>query len=379
MRRGVAAAALGWAMVAACTPQPPPPTSRGTSAVIELLGGPESATDYSRDITAREVTLATGGVRSWSLGRDLGPRPLQPAAAQTPSPAAYLLGEYGVPDLGTYLFPKSGPQRISGAVSERPDMLAPDLTYFARDRQDLVQFNLTGAIVNRWPVPVPMPGDYVGPTGKSGPNGRTPYQTGLAFDSAGHPIVLVTNGVNSVLADLKTGRQAALPGLALVRDFEIRVSDGRGFAVATTYVRNMDANRCPFCAFNEVDSLIEFDIKSMQLTARYALPAPRGSLLMGRRTVDVILRQEATSTMLTLDEANGRFIEHSIPVGYDFLVASDWAGSVYLYEFHNYPGASAGQQDRMLVYDRATGKSSDAAGALRPPAGQEVLGILFRS
>jgi hypothetical protein len=201
----------------------------------------------------------------------------------------------------------------------------------------------------------------------------------LAIGSDGHPFLLVTNGVNAVLSDLATGRQAGIRGLGFVRDFEIRASDGKGFALATTYVPNTDTTPCPFCEFKAVDSVIELDSKRMQLTASHALPSPRGSLLMSRQSVAVIIREDTSSTILTLNETNGTFVRHAIPVGAEFLVANDWAGSVYLYQFHNYPGTAAGQRDRMLVYDRATGRSSDATDALRPPAGEQVMGLLFRS
>lgn len=355
--------------------------------MLELLGGPKSATDYSREITVREVTLATGRVRSWSLGTDFAARTLQLAPIPSQPPAAYLLGSYGVPDIGIYTFLRAGPKRISGAMSDSPGLMAPDQTVFGGDRQYLTRISLDGVILERWPLVIPLPGRYSGPGGKGAPDGRTVYGGNIALDSAGDPFELATNGVNAVLADLKRGRQTALPGLGFARAFEIR-ADGMGFALATSYVLATDPKPCPFCAFREMDSLVEFDARTLQLTATYQLPSPRGRLLIGEHTVDVIVGSETSSTLFTFDERHGTIGEHVIPViGWGLYPAADWAGNIYLvsHPFNQQDVRLASGprlpafQDRVMVYNRATGKTSDAIGPLRPPAGEEVLGLLFRT
>jgi hypothetical protein len=403
-QRGFAAVAVAGALVAACTPHSTP----SQAAVLELLGGQKSATDYSREITVRQVTLATGEVRSWSLGRDFTALRIVSAPVQSQAPATYLLGYYGVSDLGIYTFPVSGPQHISGALKSgnlgqvinglAPELaLAPNHTLFGNDHRDLVHLNLDGTVVDRWPIPVPVPGTYRGPSAcGQGPDGHTVEGLSIALDSAGEPFALTTNGVNGVIVDVKQGTRADLSGLGFIKDFQIR-ADGQAFFIATSFAPLPNSGPCIYicppassaCYPNYVESLIEFDTRSMRLGARYSLPAPEpapySSIVLGKSTVDVLQQQETDSTLLTLDERSGKFIEHRLPVGPTFSPNTDGAGNLYFFD-RDYqqvvPASGArnpGNQDQLLVYDHTTGKVSDAAGPLRPPPNQEVLGLLFRN
>jgi hypothetical protein len=365
-----------------------------------------SATAYSREITAREVTLASGKVQSWSLGRDFRALRIVLAPVRSQAPAAYLLGEYGVSDLGIYTFVGTGPQHISGALQSGPLgqminglspelALAPNHALFGNDPHGIVQLTLAGAVVDRWPFPNPIPGTYRGPQARGEPDGHTLYGFGLVLDSAGDPFAMATNGLNAVVVDLKRGKRADLSGLGFIRDLQIR-PDGQAFAIITSFAPlapTANPGFCglasDFCQFTEMDSLIELDTRTMQLTARYALPGPSSAaystLLLGGSTVDVLQRQETFSTLLTLNEQSGTFIEHRIPVGWTFSPISDWAGNVYLVS-HTYPqvlpasGArNSGFQDRLMLYERATGKTTDVASPLRPPPDQELLALLFRN
>jgi len=228
-QRVVAAVAVAVALVAACNPQSAP----SQAAVLELLGGPKSAADYSREITVRQVTLATGEVRSWSLGRDFAALRLVLAPVQSQVPATYLLGQYGVPDLGIYTFRGSGPQHISGALQSgnlgqvinglaSELALAPNHTLFGNDHHDVVQLTLDGTVVNRWSIPIPVPGTYLGPSARGRPDGHTVDGVSIALDAAGEPFALTTNGVNGVIVDVKGGTRADLTGLGFIRDFKIR-------------------------------------------------------------------------------------------------------------------------------------------------------------
>ena len=403
-QRLVAAVALAVAVVAACNPNPAPPI--GPTAVVELLGGPKSVTDYSREITAREVTLATGKVRSWSLGVDFGARPLPLAPVSSQPPAAYLLSEYGRPDLGIYTFPGAGPQHISGALQSgnlgqvinglaSELALAPNHTLFGNDHHDVVQLTLDGTVVNRWSIPIPVPGTYLGPSARGRPDGHTVDGVSIALDAAGEPFALTTNGVNGVIVDVKGGTRADLTGLGFIRDFKIR-GDGQAFFIAKSFMPlapNSGPYICPatssYCFFNYVESLIEFDTRTMRLTGRYSLPAPEpapySSIVLGKSTVDVIQQQETDSTLLTLDERSGTFIQHRIPVDSTFSANVDGAGNLY-FVYHDYrqvvlaSGArNPGFQDGLMVYNRTTGKVFDASSPLRPPPDQELMGLLFRN
>ncbi len=401
-QRVVAAVAVAVALVAACNPQSAP----SQAAVLELLGGPKSAADYSREITVRQVTLATGEVRSWSLGRDFAALRLVLAPVQSQVPATYLLGQYGVPDLGIYTFPGTGPQRITGALQSEPlgqmiNGLAPELALapnhalFGNDHHDIVQLSSAGTVVDRWPIPIPIPGTYRGPSDRGQPDGHSIRGVGVVLDSAGDPFAITTNGLNGVLVDLKRGKRADLSGLGFIRDFQIR-SDGQAFFIATSFAPLPPTTKpglcglaSNYCLFTSMDSVIEFHTRTMQLTGRYSVSAPSSAahsrLLLGRSTVDVIQQQETDSTLLTLDERTGTFIEHRIPVGWTFSPNLDGAGNLY-FIYHDYrqvvvaSGArNPGFQDRLVLYDRTTGKTSDAASPMRPPPDQEVLGLLFRN
>jgi hypothetical protein len=369
------------------------------------LGGPKSATDYSRDITAREVNLATGAVRSWSLGRDFAAVPVSMAPVQSQSPAAYLIGMWGVPDLGIYTFPGTGPVRISGPLQKQgplgqvinglePDfVLAPNRTVFDLAQHDVVQLNLDGAVVDRWPIPTPIPGAYSGPSARGKPDGHSLFGFSLALDSAGAPFVWATNGLNAVLVDLKRGKRTDFAGLGFARGIAIR-ADGKAFTLSTSFEPVAQGTTTPFCGpgsnycfFKSTSAVVEFDMRTMQVTARYPMPTPNGSLLIGRSSVHVVQVQDTYTTLLTLDERHGTFIDRRIPLGaWGLSVAFDWTGNVY---FVSHPSqedlaaASGGRvspyQDRLTVFSAKTGKTSEAVNALRPPAGQEVLGFLFRS
>jgi hypothetical protein len=313
-----------------------------------------------------------------------------------------------VSDLGIYTFPVSGPQHISGALKSgnlgqvinglAPELaLAPNHTLFGNDHRDLVHLNLDGTVVDRWPIPVPVPGTYRGPSAcGQGPDGHTVEGLSIALDSAGEPFALTTNGVNGVIVDVKQGTRADLSGLGFIKDFQIR-ADGQAFFIATSFAPLPNSGPCIYicppassaCYPNYVESLIEFDTRSMRLGARYSLPAPEpapySSIVLGKSTVDVLQQQETDSTLLTLDERSGKFIEHRLPVGPTFSPNTDGAGNLYFFD-RDYqqvvPASGArnpGNQDQLLVYDHTTGKVSDAAGPLRPPPNQEVLGLLFRN
>ena len=401
-QRLFAAVAVAVALVAACNPHSTP----SQAAVLELLGGPKSATDYSREITVRQVTLATGEVRSWSLGVDFGAKPLPLAPASSQPPAAYLLGYYGVADLGIYTFPGSGPQHISGALESgnlgqvingiAPELaLAPNHTLFGHDQRDVVQLNLDGTVVDSWPIPVPVAGTYRGPRARSKPDGHSIYNIGVTLDSAGEPFVVTTNGLNGVLVDLKRGKRADLPGFGLIGDFQIR-ADGQAFFLTASFAPLPPTTTPGFCGpasnycqFTSMDSVIGLNTRTMQLTGRYSVPAPPSAaystFMVGGSTVDLLQQQETHSTLLTLDEKSGVFIERTIPVGWTFSPTADWAGNLY-FVYHDYqqavPASGArnpGFQDRLMFYDRTTGKTSDASRPLRPPPDQEVLGLLFRN
>jgi hypothetical protein len=406
-RRGFAAVAVAIALVAACNPNSTP----SQPAVLELLGGPKSATDSSREITVRQVTLATGEVRSWSLGVDFAAIPMQLAPVWSQPPATYLLGYYGVSDLGIYTFPGSGPQHISGALQSgnlgqvinglAPELaLAPNHALFGNDHRDIVELSLEWAVVDRWPVPIPVPGTYRGPSAcGQGPDGHTVEGLSIALDSAGEPFALTTNGVNGVIVDVKQGTRTDLAGLGFIKDFHIR-ADGQAFFIATSFAPLPQSGPCiylcppnppasSYCGFNYVESLIEFDTRTMQLTARYSVPAPpsaaHSGLFLAGSTVEVLQQQETASTLLTLDERSGKFIERPIPVDSTLSPNTDGAGNLYFVS-HPYPQvlpASGARdprfQDQLMVYDHTTGKLSDGSGPLRPPPNQEVMGLLFRN
>jgi hypothetical protein len=407
-QRLVAAVAVAVALVAACNPNSTP----SQAAVLELLGGPKSATDYSREITVRQVTLATGEVRSWSLGVDFGAKPLPLAPASSQPPAAYLLGYYGRADLGIYTFPGSGPQHISGALQAgnlgqminglgSEIALAPNGVLFGNDRNDVVQLTLDGTVVHRWPIPIPVPGTYSGPSAHGEPNGHSIRGVGVVLDSAGDPFAITTNGLNGVLVDLTRGKRADLPGLGFIKEFQIR-ADGQAFAIVTSFAPLPPTTTPTFCGpasnycfYSSMDSVIELDTRTMQVTGRYSVPAPPSAaysrlflssrLFLGRSTVDVIQQQETYSNLLTLSERSGTFVEHQIPIDATFTLNADGAGNLYGLS-HPYPGVlpasgarNPGFQDRLMFYDRTTGKTSDASRPLRPPPDQEVLGLLFRN
>jgi hypothetical protein len=405
MRRLVAAVTLAWAVVAACNPQTPPLNNAGPTTVIELLGGPKSATDYSREITAREVTLATGAVRSWSLGVDFGASQITLAPKPSEPPAAYLLGLWGVSDLGIFTFQTTGPRRISSALQKggslgqvihglAPELaLAPNNALFANDDQDVLELNLDGTVVHRWPIPVPLTGTYRGPSARGRPDGHTLFGWAVVLDSAGAPFVWATNGLNGVLVDLKRGRRTEFPGLGYAGGFGFR-ADGKAFAIAASFEPIAPGTNPGFCGpasnycdFKSTESVIEFDTRTMQLVARYPMPTPQGALFIGSSTVEVIQPQETYTTLLTLDERQGTFTGHRIPLGaWGLFASADWAGNIYLVSHPVQEDVSTASgprlpafQDRVMVYDQASGTTSDAMNSLQPSAGQEVLGFLFRS